>query len=219
MKLRIGIITDTEYTPFWAYEMVRMVKELNNVEFPLIILNGDKINKSNNLLKKITSRLHIFVSVAYLTIEQKIFKSKPDAFEAKSFKDLLPKADRLIVHPIKSKFRDKFNNDDLGKIKKYKLDIILCRGFRILSGQILKLPKYGVWSYHHGDNDENRGRPAIFYETLERWNSIGTIFQILNEELDNGLVLYKSKSGHRSRFIFKNMNSIYWKSHFSSREQ
>jgi len=90
----------------------------------------------------------------------------------------------------------------------------LCRGFRILSGKILDLPKYGVWSYHHGDNDENRGRPAIFYETLERWNTIGTIFQILREELDNGIVLYKSKSGHRSRFVFRNMNSAYWKSSF-----
>lgn len=213
-NLRIGILTDTEYTPLWAYEMVRMASELDGVEFPLIILNDDKTIDKRSLFQKVYSRLKIIVTVAYLTLDQKLFKSKSDAFAGRSFKELLPKADRLAVKPIKTKFRDKFPETDLKKIEEYDLDIILCRGFRILSGKILDLPKYGVWSYHHGDNDENRGRPAVFYETLERWNSIGTIFQILKEELDNGTILYKSKAGHSSRFVFKNMNSVYWKSSF-----
>lgn len=213
-NLRIGILTDTEYTPLWAYEMVRMASELDGVEFPLIVLNDDKTIDKRSLFQKVYSRLKIIVTVAYLTLDQKLFKSKPDAFAGRSFKDLFPNADRLAVKPIKTKFRDKFPEEDLRKIDEYDLDIILCRGFRILSGKILDLPKYGVWSYHHGDNDENRGRPAIFYETLERWNNIGTIFQILKEELDNGTILYKSKAGHRSRFVFRNMNSAYWKSSF-----
>ncbi|MDA8819490.1 hypothetical protein N9N66_02735 [Schleiferiaceae bacterium] len=213
-SFRIGILTDTEYTPFWAYEMVRMASELDGVEFPLIVLNDDKTIDKRSLFQKVYSRLKIIVTVAYLTLDQRLFKSKPDAFAGRSFKDLFPNADRLAVKPIKTKFRDKFPEEDLKKIEEYDLDIILCRGFRILSGKILDLPKYGVWSYHHGDNDENRGRPAIFYETVERWRTVGTIFQILKEELDNGTVLYKSKAGHRSRYVFRNMNSAYWKSSF-----
>lgn len=213
-KLRIGILTDTEYTPYWAYEMVRLVSELEGVVIPLMVLNGDKTVDNRSKFEKVYSRLKILVTVAYLTLDQKIFKSSPDAFEGRSFRDLLPNADRLEVKLIKTKFRDRFPDEDIEKIKGYDLDIILCRGFRILSGKILNLPKFGVWSYHHGDNDENRGRPAIFYETLERWNTIGTIFQILREELDNGVVLYKSTAGHRSRFVFRNMNSAYWKSSF-----
>ncbi|GAB5555129.1 MAG: hypothetical protein Sapg2KO_47200 [Saprospiraceae bacterium] len=213
-KLRIGILTDTDYTPYWAYEMVRMVSEMEGVEIPLIVLNGDKTVDHRSTFEKVYSRLKIFVAVAYLTLDQRIFKSNPDAFAGRSFKELLPDIDRLEVKPIKTKFRDKFSDEDIQRIKEYDLDIILCRGFRILSGKILSLPKFGVWSYHHGDNDENRGRPAIFYETLERWKMIGTILQILSEELDNGIVLYKSKAGHHSRFVFRNMNSVYWKSSF-----
>ena len=187
-KLRIAILTDTDYTPAWAYEMVSMVKEIEGVEIPLIVLNADKSEK-RSFYRKIASRVKIFFTVAYLTVEQKLIKPKIDAFAPRSFKELLPNSDRVYVMPIKSKFRDKFSESDLQIIRDYNLDIILCRGFRILSGEILTTPKYGVWSYHHGDNEENRGRPAVFYETLERWMHIGVIFQILREELDNGIIL------------------------------
>ncbi len=213
-KIRIGILSDTEYTPFWAYEMIRMASELPDVEIPLLVLNSDKVSNKKSFFNKVYDRLSILFSILYLTLDQKLFKRKIDAFEAKSFKDLLPDAKRIFVSPIKTKFRDNFNKKDLNKIESFDLDIILCRGFRILTGEILNLPRFGVWSYHHGDNDENRGRPAVFYETVQRWNSIGTILQILKEELDNGIVIYKSKSGHKSKFVFKNMNSVYWKSSF-----
>jgi len=86
-KIKIGILSDTEYTPFWAYEMVRMASELDGVEIPLIVLNGDKTQDDRGFFQKIYSRLKIIVTVAYLTLDQKLFKSNPDAFAARSFSD------------------------------------------------------------------------------------------------------------------------------------
>ena len=51
--------------------------------------------------------------------------------------------------------------------------------------------KYGVISLHHGDNRFYRGRPPGFWEVLHRNPRTGFIIQILNEELDNGLVLQR----------------------------
>ncbi len=210
-KLKVGILTDSEYTPAWAYEMIKKVNDSPYAEISLIILNGAK-QKKKGLKQKIKGRLKYLVTIIYLTLEQRLLPGSPDAFKGKSFEQLLPKVPRIIVKPRQTKFRDFIEGEDIQKIQEYNLDIILCRGFRILAGQILRLPKYGVWSYHHGDNNVNRGRPAIFWETLQRWESIGVIFQILAPELDNGKVIYRSFSGHKSRFIFKNMNAVYWKS-------
>lgn len=209
--LRIGILTDGEYTPAWAYEMIRKVRDSGLATFEVLITNGAQ-DKPKTFVKKITSRLQYFTAVAYLTLEQKFLPGRPDAFGARSFEDLLPDVPRLEVKPRKTAFRDYIEGEDLEKVRSYDLDILLCRGFRILGGEILELPRFGVWSYHHGDNDVNRGRPAIFWETMQWWENVGVIFQVLKHELDNGQVIFKSQSGHRSRFVFRNMNSVYWKS-------
>lgn len=212
--MRIGVLTDSEVTPAWAYSAFRMASEIRGVEFPVVVLNGDCVDQRMSFLKRILLRTRHFLSTLYLVVDHRFFNSEPDAFKNRSFKELFPNADRVVVKPIRTKFRDRFSSVDLDTIRSYNLDILFCRGFRILSGDILTIPKYGVWSFHHGDNLLNRGKPAVFYETFQSWEGIGTILQILKEELDNGTVIYKSISGHRSRFVSKNMNSVYWKSSF-----
>ncbi len=71
------------------------------------------------------------------------------------------------------------------------LDVLLRFGFNILRGDILTAAKYGVWSYHHGDNEYYRGGPACFWEVYESNPRSGVILQVLTEELDAGKVLCK----------------------------
>ena len=57
---------------------------------------------------------------------------------------------------------------------------------------LLKIPddlECKILSYHHGDPRRFRGRPAGFYETLERAPTIGQIVQILSNRLDSGHVV------------------------------
>jgi len=84
-------------------------------------------------------------------------------------------------------------------------------GFRILRGDILTVAKYGIWSYHHGDNSVNRGGPAGFWEVFQKWDITGVILQILNEDLDNGTVLFKSFSHTLTSSVTLNKNNYYWK--------
>lgn len=68
----------------------------------------------------------------------------------------------------------------------------------------------GVWSYHHGDNLVNRGGPAGFWEFFRKEREIGSILQILTEDLDGGEVLYRSWSTvHTSHK--ETLNGYYWK--------
>lgn len=85
-------------------------------------------------------------------------------------------------------------------------------GFRILRGEILTVTKYGVWSFHHGDNLRNRGGPAGYWESMQGWPETGSILQILTEVLDNGNVLYRSYSSTNSMSVTDNASNYFWKS-------
>src|SRR5437016_5781577 len=104
-----------------------------------------------------------------------------------------------------------FSENDLDAIRSAKLDVILRFGFRIIKGEILRAAKYGVWSFHHGDNDFYRGGPALFWEIWETNPVSGSVLQILNEQLDGGQVIYKSLASTHRYSLFLNRNAVYWK--------
>ena len=123
-----------------------------------------------------------------------------DAHFAAAEKHILPNIDaspllmgvpRLDVQPISKGFVHRFPPEDVQKILEYKLDVLLRFGFNILRGDVLKTARYGIWSYHHGDNDFYRGGPAHFWELVEGNPLSGIILQVLTEALDDGQVLCK----------------------------
>ena len=59
----------------------------------------------------------------------------------------------------------------------------------ILRGEILSIPEYGVWSYHHGDPREFRGYPPGFWEIYHGAPTTGAILQKLEHRLDDGVVI------------------------------
>ena len=117
----------------------------------------------------------------------------------------------IEVEPIGKKFVHRFPDDALEKIRSKNLDVLLRFGFNILHGDILNAARYGVWSYHHGDNDFYRGGPALFWELYENSPLSGVLLQVLTEELDGGLVLCKSLFATEPTLsVAKNRYVPYW---------
>jgi hypothetical protein len=117
----------------------------------------------------------------------------------------------LEVEPIGKKFIQRFPPEAIDRIKSKDLDVILRFGFNILHGDILQSARYGVWSFHHGDNEFYRGGPPHFWELVERAPLSGAILQVLTEELDAGLVLCKSQfATERSLSVSRNRYAPYW---------
>jgi hypothetical protein len=85
----------------------------------------------------------------------------------------------------------RYNQSDLEKIRKANLNLIVRAGTGILRGEILTTCPNGIISFHHADNNINRGGPAGFWEVYEQLPKTGFIIQRLTDELDAGDVLYK----------------------------
>src|SRR5256714_14534341 len=124
---------------------------------------------------------------------------------------LLAGIDSIEVDPIGQKFVHRFPPEALERIRAKNLDVLIRYGFNILRGEILTAARYGVWSYHHGDNDYYRGGAAYFWEVLEGNPVSGAILQVLTEELDAGKVLYKGLfATHAGVSQVRNRVQPYW---------
>ena len=212
-KIRIGILIDNDFISAWSYKMIDEINSSSSSQVVLIVKNKqDRISKKSFLKRIIEGRTSILFTL-YKKIDKKLHKLKPDAFELIDIKNIIPEknVDRINVTPHQTKFSDKIIDSDIKEIEKYKVDIFIRLGFRILRGEILKIAKYGVWSFHHGDNKVNRGGPPGLWEVLEDWDETGVVLQILNENLDGGTLLSKSYSLTHHTSAGKNRNNFYWK--------
>src|SRR6202007_2537062 len=113
--------------------------------------------------------------------------------------------------PLGKKFVHRFPDDALEIIRSKDLDVLIRFGFNILHGDILQAARFGVWSYHHGDNEFYRGGPPHFWELYESAPLSGVVLQVLSEELDAGLVLCKSLfATQKTLSVSKNRYAPYW---------
>ena len=87
----------------------------------------------------------------------------------------------------------RYRDDQINKIKAENLDLIIRGGSGILKGDILLASKFGILSFHHANNQVNRGGPAGFWEVFHRNPKSGFTIQILTEELDGGRILKRGE--------------------------
>ena len=210
-KLRIGLLMNSYELSFWEYVLVERLVNSDYASIELVVIN-DYQEPKKTLLGKIKDNWRQLLFAVYWKLDRTIFTAEPDAFEIKDATSLLNGIPSMKVNTISTRFSDRFQHEDIATIKQYNLDILVRCGFKILRGDILKSSKYGVWSYHHGDNAVNRGGPAGFWEVMENWPETGSLLQILTEDLDNGLVLYRSFSQTDKLSINRNRNNYFWKS-------
>jgi hypothetical protein len=74
-------------------------------------------------------------------------------------------------------------------INSKNFDVVIKFGLGLLRVPESLILKYGIISYHHGDPSMYRGRPAGFYEILNKSNKLGIIIQKINNKLDAGDVI------------------------------
>ena len=210
-KLKIGLLMDSFDVPYWIYKMIEKIQDSTHSQISLIIMNKTETTKNNPILKVKNNRDYFLYKI-YTRLENKTYHPDIDAFQIKNTAELLENIEKIGVMPKLTKYSDWINDNDVNTIRKYDLDVIIRLGFRILKGGILDSAKCGIWSFHHADNNMNRGGPAGFWEVFQQEPTTGSILQILNEDLDGGQIITKSYSTTDTTFVKRNQNNYYMKS-------
>jgi hypothetical protein len=119
------------------------------------------------------------------------YKSAQDPLQPVDCVDLIGACPALHVTPNRRRFVHRLPPEAVAWVRRFDLDVMLRFGFNILRGDVLTAARCGIWSYHHGDNEFYRGGPPLMWELIEDNPVSGVVLQILEEELDAGLVLCK----------------------------
>lgn len=212
LPLRVGLLLDSFVQRKWIHKVIEEIQASGIAEIVVVVKNEAQTHPQGRLTSYWRNRKYLLYTL-YGKIDETLVQITPDAFAPTDLKSLLANCPVIEVVPEMKAYSDWFPKEKIDEIRQFDLDVALCFGFRILKGEALKIARYGVWSYHHGDNAVNRGGPAGFWEVMDGIPVTGSILQILTEDLDNGPVIYRSWSPTSDRFSVKaNRNNLYWKS-------
>jgi len=126
---------------------------------------------------------------------------RPKAKNLVDLTEFFSTTEKINCKTRKTKFSEYFSEKDVSEIKKHQLSFILRFGFNIIRGEVLNAAKYGVWSFHHDDEQKYRGGPPGFWEIYKNDPVTGAILQRLTDKLDGGIILKKG--------FFKTINHSY----------
>ena len=212
MDLRIGLLLDGLMVPRWFRRALEKTLSLPGVQLVLVVLNRPQEtgrSKTYGLLERL--------SRAFYRRYQRWDRARhvprgSDALEEVSIEDLIGDAPRLLVEPNRKKCSDWIGKSDLEKIASYEPDLLVCKGFQILGGPILELPRYGVWSYQHGNPELCRGGPVSFWETFYGTGVTGSVLQHTNQKPEAGRFLARTVSPASFHSVALTRNTVCWDS-------
>ncbi len=221
--LRIGLLLHTASLPRWSAEVVDHILQCDFAAIELLVFNGSagknigEARRARSLIRRAIDTLRdarlrrSFLFSLYRRWDLRNADPSTDPDTMIDCTERLAHVESMHVDPITQRFVHRFPDDAIERIREKKLDVLIRFGFNILRGEILTAARYGVWSYHHGDNDYYRGGHAYFWEVLEGNPVSGAILQVLTEELDAGKVLYKGLfATHAGVSQVRNRVQPYW---------
>jgi|AOAMet1_07_M0_10_2_1038527.scaffolds.fasta_scaffold01068_2 hypothetical protein len=177
--MKFGVFVDSYYIKKWQYRAIKEIIDSTSFELGLVVLNKTK-HKRNISFNNLFFYLYKFFLVRSKVSQEVDIRLLSNTFTVKKFE----------VYR-KGKFSEYFHKEDVDIIKSYDLDFSLRFGFGIIRGEILNAFKYGVWSFHHGDEQKYRGGPYCFWEIYKKDNVTASILQRLTNKLDGGVILKK----------------------------
>jgi hypothetical protein len=199
--LRIGLLLDGFTLPRCFEQVIDHIQRCDFANIELLIIHRaphpappSARSKWRTLLGMLTdkNKRKLLGYTLYQKLDKRFFAQDNDPLEEVDVSARLEGIDRISVVPIVEGFVHRFSPEDIQAIRQRDLDVLIRFGFNILRGEVLAAARYGIWSYHHGDNDFYRGGPPQFWELYEKNPVSGAILQVLTEELDAGYVLAKA---------------------------
>ena len=211
--LRVGLLLDSLTVPAWIYSIIEEIQHGGDARVELLIMNAAAPQQRPSLPRRIVRGWDHLLYSLYVHVDAHLFARREahDAFAPTDAREFLRGIAVREVVPQQKRWTDRFPAEDVEAIRDARLDVMLRFGFRILRGEILEAARFGVWSFHHGDNRVYRGGPALFWEVYERNPLSGTVLQVLTEQLDAGRILYRSTAATDFTSLFRNRNATYWK--------
>lgn len=184
--LRVGVMCNGRRFPRWQANVLRSLLDLPEAEVALLIV------RSPGPRRRAADFIRDWRHLLWNLFNKGFVERRSVASHGVDLGDELSGVPEIECRPERiGRYGEGLSEDDLNVIRSADLDVILRFSFGILKGGILDSARFGVWSFHHGDEREYRGQPPGFWEMLDGRPTVGAILQRLTERLDAGTVLHR----------------------------
>lgn len=207
--LRIAILVDTSSVDEWQFQMLERVQNNGTGSVVLAVVRGETKTATGESEKR---SLALSLLNRYLRWDLRKFAELPDPYRKRSSIELTESIAIETMTPEVTTGCDRLAQKDVDTLREHNIDVIIQLGWQVLQGELLSVPRYGVWSYHHGDNQLNRGGPPGVWEHYYAKTCTGITLQILSENSDNPLVIDRSNIATDKTSVSKTRFKLYWRS-------
>ncbi len=183
--MRFAVISDGFWFQQWQADAIRQLILHGHVM--ALMITGDHVAQTRSGLKGFRQKKS--GTFLFSVLENRFFA--PPARIRVSLHHQLENVPWMKCRVIREKNVWRFQDEDIRRIMEKDADFILRFAMGILKGGILEAARFGVWSFHHGDEMKYRGGPAGFHEIINGDPVTGAILQRLTERLDGGTILRK----------------------------
>jgi len=214
--LSFGIMCDGFTFSDWQAKCMENLMSIEGVNLDLIIQDNSTVDNSGGKIstfldyRKNTSTKDAINFASWWAYTTVVGGDGPECKQSVNLKENLKNTDIIQCQVNKKGFTSYFDDNDINRIDKYDLDFILRFAFGIIRGDILETPKYGVWSFHHNDEQKYRGGPPCFWAVCNGDHATGAVLQKLTDRLDGGVILKKGYFSTNKFSWHNNMNNVYY---------
>jgi hypothetical protein len=185
---RVCLLVDGEHVQRWAAEAIEQMLDETNAEISLVVINEDSgLLGRDNIKRGIKYPAYAVYWIASEFLSSSDSESFDDPIHISKIAGV-PDARWIRTYPANVDGLWCELSDEVVEEISQVADVVVRRGFGLLTGDILTATKYGVLSYHHGDPRAYRGGPAGFWEFMHDTPHVGFMVQSLRDSLDDGIV-------------------------------
>jgi len=183
-SIRIGVMNTKTSVQEWQARSLAKLVALDKAQIVLFII----VDENRNAQMSFETIKTDHTNPVLLEIYSKCF-ARPSSTRITYMRQLLMAVPSIYCNVTKSTSSLNFDDEDIQTISTYDLDFILWFGSSAIDGEILNVPRYGVWTFSHSNGAKGTTGLTCFWEIYSGDDSIGAMLLRLTSENNSYVIL------------------------------
>jgi hypothetical protein len=198
--VRVGVLLDSFLVPAWIDRGLEQLAQAELVDVAVVVLGRRPVRSPTALARLRKASPHLLYDL-YQRLDRWLFGSSDDAFR------VVDARQRFTCDVLEVSRDDLERPEHLTRLGDFRLDVLLCFGFRGLGHDVARTARYGMWSYPL--NDESG--LGFFQKLSEGKHVTCTELEMVTDGADRGRVIYRSFSETDPISLHRTRNDAHWK--------
>lgn len=180
-KIKVGLLVSRSEIPLWQYQLIEKVKD--SVYAEVCVLLFACVNTNNK--KPVVPEFEDIILDSHLGLDRILFRANVNHNTLSHISNLLAGTETIFINSTNGTTVDEIAA--FAQISNYDLDVILQLDENLYIGEILGIPRYGIWSFRFS----NSGKLLGYHEVINHQETLIAHLVCVRPPLPKGQIIYK----------------------------